>query len=40
MSNGLWEKAKFNNRLQVTELGLGVSEAMLNLWRLNYDTAS
>ena len=37
IGNGLWEKAKFNNRLQVTEMGLGVSEANLNLWKLNYE---
>ena len=37
VGNGLWEKAKFNNRLQVTEIGLGVSTSNLNLWKINLE---
>ncbi len=37
VGNGLWEAAKFNNRLQVTEIGLGVSATNLNLWKINLE---
>lgn len=37
LGNGKWETAKFNNRLQVTELGLGASAANAGLWKVNYD---
>jgi RHS repeat-associated protein len=37
LGNGLWESAKFNNRLQVTELALGHSVGDGNLWKLNYE---
>jgi hypothetical protein len=33
----LWESAKFNTRLQVTELALGHSVGDGSLWKLNYD---
>jgi RHS repeat-associated protein len=37
LGNGLWESAKFNTRLQVTELALGHSVGDGNLWKLNYE---
>lgn len=37
LGNGLWEAAKFNTRLQITELGLGIAEDNLNQWKVNYD---
>lgn len=37
IGNGLWEAAKFNDRLQVTEMGLGESSTNMNLWKINYD---
>jgi RHS repeat-associated protein len=37
LGNGLWESAKFNNRLQVTELALGHSVDDGSLWKLNYE---
>ncbi len=36
LGNGLWETAAFNERLQVTELGLGHSVQTNNLWKVNY----
>jgi RHS repeat-associated protein len=35
--NGLWENAKFNSRLQITELALGASPTDTSLWKLNYE---
>jgi RHS repeat-associated protein len=37
LGNGRWETAKFNNGLQVTELGLGNSGTDASLWKVNYD---
>ena len=37
LGNGKWETAKFNTRLQVTELGLGASAADAGAWKVNYD---
>ncbi|MEP6849433.1 MAG: hypothetical protein ABI999_11300, partial [Acidobacteriota bacterium] len=37
LGNGRYETAKFNNRLQVTELGLGNSATDASLWKTNYD---
>ncbi len=37
LGNGLWESAKFNTRLQVTELALGHSAGDGGLWKLAYD---
>ncbi len=37
LGNGRWEMAKFNTRLQVTELGLGASSTDASLWKVNYD---
>ena len=37
VGNGLWEKAKFNDRLQVTEFGLGRGAENMNLWKLNLE---
>lgn len=37
LGNGRWETAKFNRRLQVTELGLGNSAINAVLWKTNYD---
>jgi RHS repeat-associated protein len=37
LGNGRWETAKFNERLQLTELGLGYSSADASLWKVNYD---
>lgn len=37
LGNGRWETAQFNNRMQVTELGLGYSSANSGLWKVNYD---
>lgn len=36
LGNGLWESAKFNTRLQLTELALGHSVGEGSLWKLNY----
>ncbi len=33
----MWEAAKFNDRLQITELGLGIGADNLNQWKVNYD---
>jgi RHS repeat-associated protein len=37
IGNGLWETSNFNNRLQVTQLGLGTSPTDTSVWRLNYE---
>jgi RHS repeat-associated protein len=37
LGNGKWETAKFNNRLQITELGVGSSATDTSLWKVNYD---
>jgi len=37
LGNGRWETAKFNTRLQVTELGLGASSIDAGNWKVNYD---
>ncbi|MFN6963649.1 MAG: RHS repeat domain-containing protein [Pyrinomonadaceae bacterium] len=37
LGNGRWETAKFNTRLQVTELGLGASASDAGLWKVNYE---
>lgn len=36
----MWESAQFNNRLQVTQLGLGTSSSDTSLWKLDYDFGS
>ena len=37
LGNGRWETAKFNNRMQVTELGLGASASDAGLWKTAYE---
>jgi RHS repeat-associated protein len=37
LGNGKWETAKFNERLQVYELGLGGGPADASLWKVHYD---
>ena len=37
LGNGLWESAKFNNRLQPTEIALGHSVGDGNLWKITYE---
>lgn len=37
LGNGKFETAKFNNRLQVTELGLGSSATDASLWKTQYE---
>lgn len=37
LGNGKWETAKFNSRLQVTELGLGSSAADTGIWNVAYE---
>ncbi len=37
LGNGRWESARFNNRLQVTELAVGSSVGDGSLWKLNYE---
>jgi RHS repeat-associated protein len=37
LGNGRWESAKFNERLQVTELALGTSNGDGSLWKLQYE---
>jgi RHS repeat-associated protein len=37
LGNGKWETAKYNDRLQVTEIGLGNSEADASLLKLSFD---
>jgi RHS repeat-associated protein len=37
LGNGKWETAKFNERLQVTELGLGNGSNDTSLWKVNYE---
>lgn len=35
--DGRWETAKFNNRMQVTELGLGNSATDASVWKTDYE---
>lgn len=37
LGNNKWETAKFNDRLQVIELGLGSSATDAGIWKVNYD---
>ena len=37
LGNLLWEKAKFNTRLQTTEIALGHGVSSGDLWKLNYE---
>jgi RHS repeat-associated protein len=37
LGNGLWENAKFNSRLQVTELALGHGAGSGDIWKLGYE---
>ena len=37
LGNGRWETAKFNTRMQVTELGLGSSATDAGVWKTQYD---
>ncbi|MBL8181385.1 MAG: RHS repeat protein [Blastocatellia bacterium] len=37
LGNGRWETAKFNNRMQVTELGLGASASDAGTWKTQYE---
>ena len=37
LGNGRWETAKFNNRMQVTELGLGNSATDASVWKTAYE---
>lgn len=37
LGNGLWEAAKFNNRMQVTEFALGRGVASGDVWKNNYE---
>jgi RHS repeat-associated protein len=37
LGNGKWETAKFNNRMQVTELGLGASATDAGTWKVAYE---
>lgn len=37
LGNGRWESAKFNERLQVTELALGTADGDRSLWKLAYE---
>jgi RHS repeat-associated protein len=37
LGNLLWETAKFNERLQVYELGLGAGPTNTSLWKTNYE---
>ena len=37
IGNGLWEAGRYNERLQLIEMGLGVSATNLNLWKVNYE---
>ena len=37
LGNGRWETAKFNNRLQVTEIGLGIGATDSSLWKTNLE---
>ncbi len=37
LGNGLFETAKYNNRLQAIEMGLGNSTSTTNLWKVNYN---
>lgn len=37
LGNGLWDTAKFNSTLQVTELGLGYSSTDTSVWKVSLD---
>ena len=37
LGNGRWETAKFNNRMQATELGLGASASDAGLWKVGFE---
>jgi RHS repeat-associated protein len=37
LGNGLYETAKVNDRLQITELALGTTNLNANLWKVNFD---
>ncbi len=37
LGNNRWESAKFNDRLQLTELALGTSDGDGSLWKLGYE---
>ncbi len=37
LGNGLWESAKFNNRMQPTEINLGHGVVSGDLWKLTYE---
>ncbi len=37
LGNGKWETAKFNDRQQITELGLGNSATDASAWKVNYE---
>ena len=37
LGNDLWETAQFNSRLQLTQVGLGNSQGVTNLWNATYD---
>jgi RHS repeat-associated protein len=37
LGSGVWESAKFNSRLQVSEMTLGNSDGNGNLWKLSYE---
>ena len=37
LGNGKWETAQYNNRLQITQIGLGNSSADVSLLKINYD---
>jgi hypothetical protein len=37
LGDGLWESAKFNTRLQVTEFNLGYGPESGNLWKLQQE---
>jgi len=37
LGNGRWETAKFNSRMQVTELGLGNGSNDASIWKTNYE---
>ncbi|HMT09185.1 MAG TPA: RHS repeat-associated core domain-containing protein [Pyrinomonadaceae bacterium] len=37
LGNGLWESAKFNNRMQPTEINLGRGVVSGDLWKLTYE---
>lgn len=37
LGNGRWETAIYNDRLQITQIGLGTTDSMQDLLKLNYD---